>query len=59
MYRQREPKAEIQKDKQEIFALFPRLEERRRQLAGTLALRYMIERHRQCAFLCFASAAAF
>ncbi len=36
-YRQREPKAEIQKDKQEIFALFPRLEERRRQLAGTLS----------------------
>ena len=36
-YRQREPKAEIQKDKQEIFTLFPRLEERRRQLAGTLS----------------------
>lgn len=36
-YRQREPKAEIQKDKDGIFALFPRLEERRRQLAGTLS----------------------
>ena len=29
-----------------------------RQLAGTLALRYVIERHRQGAYLCMASAAA-
>lgn len=36
-YRQREPKGQIQKDKQEIFSLFPRLEERRKQLAGTLS----------------------
>lgn len=36
-YRQREAKSQIQKDKQEIFSLFPRLEERRRQLAGTLS----------------------
>jgi branched-chain amino acid transport system ATP-binding protein len=36
-YRQREAKREIQDDKQLIFSLFPRLEERRKQLAGTLS----------------------
>lgn len=36
-YRAHEPKAEIQKDKQEIFRLFPRLEERRRQASGTMS----------------------
>ena len=36
-YRQREPKFEIQQDKQDVFSLFPRLEERRKQMAGTLS----------------------
>jgi branched-chain amino acid transport system ATP-binding protein len=36
-YRQREAKSRIQQDKQEVFALFPRLEERRKQPAGTLS----------------------
>ena len=36
-YRAREPKADIQKDKEEIFQLFPRLEERRKQAAGTMS----------------------
>jgi branched-chain amino acid transport system ATP-binding protein len=36
-YRARDPKAEIQKDKEEIFQLFPRLEERRKQAAGTMS----------------------
>lgn len=36
-YRQRETKSDIQRDKQEVFTLFPRLEERRKQLAGTMS----------------------
>jgi len=36
-YRQKEPKNLIQHDKQAIFALFPRLQERRQQVAGTLS----------------------
>jgi branched-chain amino acid transport system ATP-binding protein len=36
-YRLREPRMAIQQDKKEIFRLFPRLEERRKQLAGTLS----------------------
>ncbi|WP_243373978.1 ABC transporter ATP-binding protein [Geotalea sp. SG265] len=36
-YRQREAKSRIQQDKQEVFSLFPRLEERRKQSAGTLS----------------------
>jgi branched-chain amino acid transport system ATP-binding protein len=36
-YLAREPKAEINKDKEEIFRLFPRLEERRKQPAGTMS----------------------
>lgn len=36
-YRARDPKAEILKDKEEIFQLFPRLEERRKQAAGTMS----------------------
>ncbi len=36
-YRARDPKPEILKDKEEIFQLFPRLEERRKQAAGTMS----------------------
>jgi len=36
-YRARDAKADIHKDMQEIFRLFPRLEERRRQAAGTMS----------------------
>ncbi|GAB7027149.1 ABC transporter ATP-binding protein [Geotalea toluenoxydans] len=36
-HRQREAKSRIRQDKQEVFALFPRLEERRKQPAGTLS----------------------
>jgi branched-chain amino acid transport system ATP-binding protein len=36
-YRNREGKASIHKDRDKIFTLFPRLEERRRQLAGTMS----------------------
>ena len=36
-YRSREPKGEIRKDLEEIFQLFPRLLERRRQAAGTMS----------------------
>lgn len=36
-YRARDLKSGIQKDKQEIFQLFPRLEERRKQAAGTMS----------------------
>lgn len=36
-YRSRDTKADIQRDMQEIFQLFPRLEERRRQAAGTMS----------------------
>lgn len=36
-YRARDAKSAIQKDKQEIFQLFPRLEERRNQAAGTMS----------------------
>jgi len=36
-YRARDLKSGIQKDKQEIFQLFPRLEERRNQAAGTMS----------------------
>lgn len=36
-YRARDSKAAIQKDKEEIFQLFPRLEERRKQAAGTMS----------------------
>jgi branched-chain amino acid transport system ATP-binding protein len=36
-YRNREGKAAIHKDMNQIFNLFPRLEERRRQLAGTMS----------------------
>lgn len=36
-YRSREAKSEIHRDMATIFALFPRLEERRKQLAGTMS----------------------
>ncbi len=36
-YRAGDPKSDIQRDKQEIFSLFPRLEERRTQAAGTMS----------------------
>jgi branched-chain amino acid transport system ATP-binding protein len=36
-YRNREGKAAIHKDMEQVFTLFPRLEERRRQLAGTMS----------------------
>jgi len=36
-YRSRENKAEIHKDMAKVYSLFPRLEERRRQLAGTMS----------------------
>ena len=36
-YRNRESKAAIHKDMEQVFTLFPRLEERRRQLAGTMS----------------------
>ena len=36
-YRNREGKASIHKDMNQVFALFPRLEERRKQLAGTMS----------------------
>jgi branched-chain amino acid transport system ATP-binding protein len=36
-YRSSERTSAIRKDKEEIFRLFPRLEERRRQLAGTMS----------------------
>ncbi len=36
-FRSREPKSEIMNDKEEIFQLFPRLEERRKQPAGTMS----------------------
>jgi len=36
-FRARVPKAEIQQDMLEIFQLFPRLEERRKQAAGTMS----------------------
>ncbi len=36
-YRCNENKSEIRKDKDEIFNIFPRLEERRKQIAGTLS----------------------
>ncbi len=36
-YRNREGKSAIHKDMDKVFALFPRLEERRRQLAGTMS----------------------
>ncbi|HEY3423737.1 MAG TPA: ABC transporter ATP-binding protein [Negativicutes bacterium] len=36
-YRSRESKDSIHKDMQQVFDLFPRLEERRRQLAGTMS----------------------
>ena len=36
-YRNRESKAAIHKDMEQVFKLFPRLEERRRQLAGTMS----------------------
>jgi branched-chain amino acid transport system ATP-binding protein len=36
-YRARDPKSEIQQDKEEIFRLFPRLEERRNQASGTMS----------------------
>ena len=36
-YRNREGKDTIHKDMEQIFTLFPRLEERRRQLAGTMS----------------------
>ncbi|RII31446.1 MAG: branched-chain amino acid ABC transporter ATP-binding protein [Geobacter sp.] len=36
-YRSRESKHDIHKDMQQIYSLFPRLEERRRQLAGTMS----------------------
>ncbi len=36
-YRAHEPKPAIQKDKEEIYQLFPRLEERRKQAAGTMS----------------------
>jgi len=36
-YRNREGKAAIHKDMAQVFSLFPRLEERRKQLAGTMS----------------------
>jgi branched-chain amino acid transport system ATP-binding protein len=36
-YRSKESKSSIRKDMNEVFALFPRLEERRKQLAGTMS----------------------
>ncbi len=36
-YRSRVSKSEIQKDKEEVFQLFPRLQERRKQAAGTMS----------------------
>lgn len=36
-YRSRESKAVIHKDMEQIFSLFPRLKERRKQLAGTMS----------------------
>ena len=36
-YRNRESKSAIHKDMNQIFSLFPRLEERRKQLAGTMS----------------------
>lgn len=36
-YRAKENKSSIRKDMEDVFALFPRLEERRRQLAGTMS----------------------
>ena len=36
-YRGRGDRAEIRRDMEQLFALFPRLEERRRQLAGTMS----------------------
>jgi branched-chain amino acid transport system ATP-binding protein len=36
-YRRREKRAEIKKDMEQVFSLFPRLLERRRQMAGTLS----------------------
>jgi len=36
-YRAKESKASIRKDMEGVFTLFPRLEERRRQLAGTMS----------------------
>ncbi len=36
-YRSREARADIHKDMENVFALFPRLEERRSQLAGTMS----------------------
>ena len=36
-YRNREGKAAIHEDMERVFALFPRLEERRKQLAGTMS----------------------
>lgn len=36
-YRNREGKAAIHKDMEKVFSLFPRLEERRKQLAGTMS----------------------
>jgi branched-chain amino acid transport system ATP-binding protein len=36
-YRARDARTDIHKDMQEIFRLFPRLEERRRQAAGTMS----------------------
>ncbi len=36
-HRRREKRSEIKKDLEQVFALFPRLLERRRQLAGTLS----------------------
>ena len=36
-YRARGKRSEVQKDKEEVFQLFPRLEERRNQAAGTMS----------------------
>jgi branched-chain amino acid transport system ATP-binding protein len=36
-YRSREAKAAIHRDMKQVYALFPRLEERRKQLAGTMS----------------------
>ena len=36
-YRSRESKADIHRDMEQIFTLFPRLQERRKQLAGTMS----------------------
>lgn len=36
-YRSREPKSDIHRDRDHVYSLFPRLEERRRQLAGTMS----------------------